>query len=68
MPDEDLQAAIDRMASSSQARGNAIGYYIAEWDRRMQRRLNRTLLRLTWVIALLTVLLAMLAVIELISR
>lgn len=59
MPEEDLRAAIDRMASSSQARSDAIGYYLDELDRRVQHRLNATMLdlnrtgvRLSWFAAI----------------
>lgn len=56
MPDDDLFNAIDGMASSSQARKDAIGYYLDELDRREQRKLNRSMLRLTRVVAVLTAL------------
>ena len=68
MPDEDLYAAIDRMASSSQARGGVIGYYIAEADRRDRRKLERTMVRLTWVIAVLTAFLALHVVLTVASQ
>lgn len=56
MPDDDLTNAVDRMASSSQARKDEIGYYIDELDRREQRKLNRSMVRLTRLVAALTVL------------
>jgi hypothetical protein len=65
MPDDDLRA-IDEMASTSQARKGAIGYYLDEWDRRQTSRLNRLLARLTWWIAALTLLVLAVAVITLV--
>jgi hypothetical protein len=55
MPDEALLAAIDEMASSSRARGDVIGYYLDELSRREHRRLARQMVKLTWVVAALTV-------------
>lgn len=56
--DRELWRIINRMAPTRQAQGDLIGYYIAEWDRRVLRRATRTTTRLTWVIAVLTVVLA----------
>lgn len=55
MPDDDLLNAVDRMASSSQARQDVIGYYLEELDRREQRKLNQSMLRLSKFVAALTV-------------
>jgi hypothetical protein len=53
MPDKDLLNAIDRMAATRQATGDAIGYYLDEHDRRQQRKLNQRVVRLTrWVVIL----------------
>jgi hypothetical protein len=48
MPNDDL------IATSGQAQGPAIGYYLEEWDRRQAARLNRTIATLTWVLVALT--------------
>jgi hypothetical protein len=64
MPDEDLERAIDRMASTSQARGDAIGYYIAEFDRRNQRKLNERLVEMTQRLTTLTWVMAVLAAVS----
>ena len=64
MPDEDLERAIDAMASTSKARGDAIGYYIAEFDRRNQRKLNERLVELTQRLTALTWVIAVLAVVS----
>jgi hypothetical protein len=43
LPDEDLENIIDHLAASSRARTVEITYYLREYDRRQQRRLNETL-------------------------
>jgi type IV secretory pathway component VirB8 len=65
-PDEDLLSAIDSMASTRQATGNAIGFYLDEWDRRQSAKLNRLLVRLTWGIAGLTAAVLIVAVVTLV--
>jgi len=64
MPDDDLVNAIDRMASSSEARQDKIGYYLDELDRREQRKLNRSMRRLSRFVAALTVVVLVLSVLS----
>jgi len=45
LPDADLEAMIDRLAASSRARTVEITYYLAEYDRRQQRRMNEEVAR-----------------------
>jgi hypothetical protein len=69
LPDVDLEETINRLAASSRARTVELTYYIAEFDRRQQRRLNerladanrhmmvltRAVLALTGILVLLTI-------------
>ncbi len=61
LPDAELEAMIDRLAASSRARTVEITYYLAEYDRRQQRRMNEEvaranaqMVRLTRAVAWLT--------------
>jgi hypothetical protein len=61
MPDHDLLTTIDELASTRQAQGDAIGYYLDELDRRERRKQNRLMVRLTWAVVVLTFLVLVLA-------
>jgi hypothetical protein len=62
MPDEDLMNAIDELACRRHDAQGPIGYYLAELGRREQARTNRLMVRLTWLIAALTLVAAISAV------
>src|SRR4051794_29157584 len=61
LPDQDLERIISQMAASKHARSVEITYYMEEYNRREQRRLNesmaranRQMVRLTWAVVVLT--------------
>jgi CHASE3 domain sensor protein len=67
LPDEDLEHVIDQLAASSRARTVEITYYLREYDRRQQRRMNealaeanRSMVNLTRAVVVLTLIVVVL--------